>query len=97
MPAVTTPKTFVCETCHATLQSQRELDTHLCLAHDDCGEAHVGTPITFRCATCGEAFSRRSDLFSHQKTRGHGHPGAWGKGRPAGAERSRRRPPGGRG
>ena len=92
MPTVTTPKTFVCDVCSATLKSQRDLDNHMCLLHDDCGEAHLGTPITFRCVTCGEAFALRSDLFSHQKEQSHGHPGEWDKARPAGAERPRRRP-----
>ena len=92
MATLTTPKTFDCGVCSAALKSQRDLDNHMCLLHDDCGEARLGTPITFRCATCGEAFARRSDLFAHQNERDHGHPGEWDKARPAGAQRPRRRP-----
>ena len=91
MAAITTPKTFVCETCSAVLRSQRDLDNHRCLVHDDCGEARLGTPITFRCATCGEAFGRRGDLFTHLRKRGHGHPAEWDKARPPGAQRPRGR------
>ncbi len=91
MPALTTRKTFECAICSAELGSQRDLDNHMCLLHDDCGEAHLGTPITFRCATCGEAFTRRSDLFAHQQKRGHGNPAEWDKARPPGAQRPRRR------
>jgi uncharacterized C2H2 Zn-finger protein len=85
------PKTFDCEICSAALKSQRDLDNHLCLLHDECGEARLGAPITFRCATCGEAFARRGDLFAHLRQRGHGHPAAWDKARPPGAPRSRGR------
>lgn len=92
MPAVATPKTFVCETCGASLKSQRDLDNHMCLLHDDCGEARLGTPITFRCGTCGEGFALRSDLYAHQQKQGHGNPAEWDKARPPGAERPRRRP-----
>ncbi len=90
MPALTKPKTFTCTVCSAELKSQRDLDNHMCLLHDDCGEARLGTPITFRCLTCGEPFSRRSDLFDHQQERGHGHPGEWDKARPPGTQRPRR-------
>ena len=58
MPAATTPKTYDCTICHAALKSQRDLDNHMCLRHDDCGEARLGAAITFRCITCGEAFER---------------------------------------
>jgi uncharacterized C2H2 Zn-finger protein len=92
MPTVTTPKTFDCTLCSAALKSQRDLDNHMCLLHDDCGEARLGTPITFRCITCGEAFARRSDLFAHQQSLGHGHPAEWDKARPPGEQRPRRRP-----
>ena len=92
MPALTTPKTYDCEICHAALKSQRELDNHMCLRHDDCGEARLGTPITFRCATCGEPFERRGDLYAHLREAGHGHPAEWDKARPLGAQRQRRRP-----
>ena len=58
------------EICHAALKSQRDLDNHMCLRHDDCGEARLGAAITFRCITCGEAFARRSDLFAHHRSTG---------------------------
>jgi len=89
---LTAPKTFACAICSAALKSQRDLDNHLCLRHDDCGAARLGTPITFRCATCGEAFARRGDLFAHLRQRGHGHPEEWDKARPPGAQRLRGRP-----
>jgi hypothetical protein len=79
MTVATTPKTYDCEVCHAALKSQRDLDNHMCLRHDDCGAARLGTPITFRCATCGEEFSRRGDLFAHLQEHGHGHPSEWDK------------------
>ena len=91
MPAATTPKTFDCDICHAALKTQRELDNHMCLRHDDCGEARLGAAITFRCITCGEAFARRSDLYAHQQKDGHGNPSEWDKPRPLG-QRGRRRP-----
>jgi uncharacterized C2H2 Zn-finger protein len=91
MPALTVPKTFVCEICSVVLRSQRDLDNHMCLLHDECGEARLGSPITFRCATCGEAFARRGDLFAHLCQRGHGHPAEWDKARPPGAQRPRGR------
>jgi uncharacterized C2H2 Zn-finger protein len=91
MPTLTTPKTFDCAVCSAVLTSQRDLDNHLCLVHDDCGAAHLGSPITFRCATCGEAFARRSDLFAHVREVGHGHPAEWDMARPPGAQRLRGR------
>ena len=91
MPALTPAKTFDCATCGAALRSQRELDNHMCLLHDECGEAHLGSAITFRCATCGEAFMRRSDLFAHQRERDHGHPSEWDKARPPGEPRLRSR------
>ena len=92
MPATTTPKTFDCDICHAALKTQRELDNHMCLRHDDCGEARLGAAITFRCITCGEAFTRRSELYAHQQKDGHGNPSEWDKPRPLG-QRGRRRPP----
>ena len=91
MPTATTPKTFDCTLCSASLKSQRDLDNHRCLLHDDCGEARLGTPITFRCITCGEAFDLRSDLFAHQQELDHGHPAEWDKARPPGEQRPRRR------
>ena len=91
MPTATTPKTFDCTVCSASLKSQRDLDNHRCLLHDDCDEARLGTPITFRCITCGEAFTLRSDLFAHQQELGHGHPTEWDKARPPGEQRPRRR------
>ena len=91
MPAATTPKTYDCAICHAALKSQRDLDNHMCLRHDDCGEARLGAAITFRCITCGEAFTRRSDLFAHQQKNDHGNPEEWDKPRPLG-QRGRRRP-----
>jgi uncharacterized C2H2 Zn-finger protein len=72
--ALTSPKTFDCEICGAVLRSQRDLDNHKCLFHDDCRSARLGAPITFRCAICGEAFARRGDLLAHLRQRGHGHP-----------------------
>ena len=96
MPALTSPKTFDCEVCSAALRTQRDLDNHMCLHHDDCGEARLGTPITFRCATCGEGFARRGDLFTHQQERGHGHPSEWGKPRVRGRQRPARPAAGGR-
>ena len=92
MSTLTSPKTFDCEICSAALKSQRDLDNHMCLVHDECGAAHLGTPITFRCATCGDAFARRGDLFAHLRERGHGHPAEWDKARPPGAQRLRGRP-----
>jgi hypothetical protein len=91
MPALTSPKTFDCAICSAVLSSQRDLDNHMCLLHDDCGEAHLGTPITFRCATCGQAFARRGDLYAHLRLRGHGHPAEWDMARRPGAQRLRGR------
>lgn len=91
MPAVTSATTFDCEICSAALKSQRDLDNHMCLLHDDCREARLGTPITFGCATCGEAFVRRGDLFAHLSQRGHGHPAEWDKARSPGARRGSRR------
>jgi uncharacterized C2H2 Zn-finger protein len=91
MTTVTTPKTFDCGICSAVLKSQRELNNHMCLLHDDCGEARLGTPITFRCATCGEAFTRRGDLFAHLRQSGHGHSAKWDMSRPPGTQRPRGR------
>ncbi len=95
MTALTAPKTYECSLCGAALKSQRDLDNHMCLLHDDCAGARLGTPITFRCATCGEAFTVRSDLYAHLLRRGHGHPAEWDKARPPGTPRqhgrSRRR------
>jgi uncharacterized C2H2 Zn-finger protein len=92
VPALTSPKTFDCEICSAVLKSQRDLGNHMCLLHDECGAARLGTPITFRCATCGEAFARRGDLLAHLYQLGHGHPAEWDKARPPGAQRPRGRP-----
>ncbi len=92
MSVVSSQKTFDCALCSAALRTQRELDNHMCLQHDDCGEARLGTPITFRCATCGEGFARRSDLFAHQQERAHGHPAEWGKGRQSGIQARRGQP-----
>ena len=92
MPALTSPKTYDCEMCSAVFKSQRDLDNHLCLIHDECGAARLGTPITFRCAVCGEAFARRGDLLAHLSRRGHGHPAEPGEaGTPRGRGRSRHR------
>ncbi len=91
MPALTPPKTYDCKICSAALRSQRELDNHMCLLHDECDEARLGTPITFRCATCGAAFARRGDLFAHLHERGHGHPAEWDRSRPPGTQRVRSR------
>ena len=93
MPARTTPETFECALCSAALVSQRELNNHLCLVHDECGKARLGSPITFRCATCGEAFTRRSDLYVHMSRSDHGRSSAWGEGGLSGAQRKRRRSP----
>jgi len=87
---LTSPKTFDCEICSAVLKSQRDLDNHRCLLHDECGAARLGAPITFRCATCGEAFARRGDLLAHLRQRGH--PTERDKVRPLGAQRPRGRP-----
>jgi uncharacterized C2H2 Zn-finger protein len=91
MPALTSQKTFDCEICSAALRTQRDLDNHMCLYHDQCGEARLGTPITFRCATCGDGFARRGDLYTHMRERGHGHPAEWGKPRSLGGQRQRGR------
>jgi hypothetical protein len=91
MATLSSQKTFDCTICSASLKTQRELDNHMCLLHDDCGEAHLGSPITFRCATCGAAFERRGALFDHLKQRGHGHPSEWDKARPPGEQRPRSR------
>ena len=91
MRTVTSPKTFDCEICSTVLKSQRDLDNHMCLLHDECAEARLGTPITFRCATCREAFARRGDLLAHLRQRGHGHPAEQDKVRPPGAQRPRGR------
>ncbi len=64
MRTLTSPKTFDCEVCSAVLKSQRDLDNHMCLLHDECGAARLGAPITFRCATCGEAFAPRRPACS---------------------------------
>jgi len=90
--AVTSPKTFDCEICRAALRSQRALDNHMCLLHDQCDAARLGTPITFRCAACGEAFGRRDDLLAHLSQRGHGRSPEQDTARPPGAQRPRRRP-----
>ena len=92
MGARTFPKTYDCEMCSAVLKSQRDLDNHMCLLHDECGAARLGTPITFRCATCGEAFARRGDLLAHLLQRGHGHSAERDKVRPRGAQRLGGRP-----
>jgi uncharacterized C2H2 Zn-finger protein len=89
--ALTSTKTFDCGICGAVLRSQRDLDNHMCLLHDDCGAARLGTPITFRCAACGEAFARRYDLLTHLRQRGHGHPAERDKVRPQRAPRPRGR------
>jgi len=89
---LTPSKTFDCAICSAVLKSQRDLDNHLCLLHDECGAAHLGAPITFRCAACGEAFARRGDLLAHLRRRGHGPLAEWDKARPPGAQRPRGRP-----
>jgi uncharacterized C2H2 Zn-finger protein len=94
MASATVPKTYDCAVCKAELRSQRDLDNHMCLAHDQCGEARLGTPITFRCAACGEAFERRGDLYEHQVQCGHGHPHEFGKARPPAGQRGRGRPRG---
>jgi hypothetical protein len=91
-PVTATKKTFPCRICNAQLESQRDLDNHMCLRHDDCGEARLGTPITFRCGTCGEAFSRRDDLFEHLKKEGHGNPAEWNKARGPGRRTARTQP-----
>ncbi len=92
MPCATTQKTFDCAHCSAVLRSERELANHLCIAHDDCAEARLGTAITFRCAACGKAFARRADLHAHLRERGHGRPAEWGNAWPEGSRRSRGRP-----
>jgi len=92
MAPVTAPKTYDCTICRASLRTQRDLDNHRCLVHDDCGDARLGTPITFRCATCGEPFSLRGDLYAHLRKRGHGNPEQWDKAREPGAPRLRGRP-----
>ena len=92
MRTLTPPKAFDCAICSVVLKSQRDLDNHMCLLHDDCAEARLGTPITFRCATCGEAFARRGDLLAHLRQRDHGHPAEWDRARPPGAQRLRGRP-----
>ena len=83
MRTLTSPKTYDCEICGAAFKSRRVLDSHMCLLHDDCGEARLGAPVTFRCATCGEGFARRGDLLAHLRRLGHGHPAEWDKARPA--------------
>ena len=92
MRTLSSPKTFDCVICSAVLKSQRDLDNHLCLLHDECGAARLGSPITFRCATCGDAFARRGDLLAHLRQRGHGHPAQRDKVRPPGARQLRGRP-----
>jgi uncharacterized C2H2 Zn-finger protein len=91
MPGVTTTATFDCAICGAVLKRQAELDRHMCLLHDECGEERVGPPITFRCATCGQSFERRGDLFAHLRQSGHGRPPDWEGSPPRGAQRSRAR------
>jgi uncharacterized C2H2 Zn-finger protein len=91
MPSVTTTTTFVCAVCGAVLKRQAELDRHMCLLHDDCGEERVGPPITFRCATCRQSFARRGDLFAHLRQSGHGHPPEWDASLSRGAQRPRGR------
>jgi hypothetical protein len=91
MPSVTKPATFPCAICGAVLQRQAELDKHMCMLHDACGEERVGPPITFRCATCGRPFARRDDLFEHLRQTGHGRPPEWDPSLPRGAQRGRRR------
>ena len=92
MPALASPKTYDCTICSAALKSQRDLDNHMCLAHDQCGEARLGTPITFRCAACGAAFARRGDLLAHMDSNGHGHTEPGDKVRSQGGRRARGRP-----
>ncbi len=89
MPGVTTPTTFICPVCGAVLKRQAELDKHMCMLHDDCGEERVGPPITFRCATCGRAFARRGDLFEHLRESGHGRAPEWDSSASEGAQHSR--------
>jgi hypothetical protein len=72
--ALTSPKTYDCDICGASLKSQLGLDNHLCLLHDRCRAERIGGPITFRCALCGEAFERRDLLIVHLRESGHGHP-----------------------
>lgn len=91
MTALTTYKTFDCGRCSAVFTSQRELDSHLCLIHDECSAPFLATPITFRCAICGEAFERRSALLAHMSRCGHGHPAEPGQVRTPGAPRPRGR------
>jgi hypothetical protein len=62
VPALTSRKTLDCEICGAVLKSQRELDNHLCLLHDEYGAARLGAPIAFRCAA--ERHVRRCALLS---------------------------------
>jgi hypothetical protein len=93
MPAAITNRTHECTICRVALGSERELNAHMCLKHDECGESRLGGAITFRCMTCGEGFSRRSDLFTHLQERGHGNPSQWDKPQTAAERRARRRPP----
>ena len=41
MRTLTTPKTFDCRICSAALKSQRDLDTHMFLRHDECAAARL--------------------------------------------------------
>jgi hypothetical protein len=54
-----------CEICAAMVHSQRELDLHNYLFHEERPGSPIGAPITFRCASCRAAFAERRDLLAH--------------------------------
>ena len=100
MPVASSPKTYDCELCGASLQSKWALDNHLCLFHDQCGTVRPGAEITFRCAVCDASFGRRSELIQHMESSGHGSASSTAETRSAarrGARGSTRGAPRGRG
>ena len=83
MPVMSSSKTYDCGLCGAAFQSNRALENHLCLMHDQCGSPRPGAEITFRCAACGSAYARRSELLAHMESSGHGRPHGADDARPA--------------
>ena len=58
-------KPHSCEICGVRIHSERELDLHNYLFHEERSGSPIGAPITFRCASCDAAFAERPDLLAH--------------------------------